>query len=159
MADDAVATYHESHTQSLVQAESNDGRRTIAKATRDRMQADRDRMIEAADLIAGELGADDATAGADAGAVHVVFGADGLTGTQDLAVTPADFTLIGPAAGARLGAVAVGRLDEDGQDDLVARTLDTAYVLFGPVAAGTQELATTPADVTVSGLASVFYLQ
>jgi hypothetical protein len=111
-----------------------------------------------ADLVVGDALADDG-GNVDAGAVFVLFGRSGLSGTHDLAVTPADFTLYGPAGNAQLGAtydgkagLALGDLNGDGALDLVARTPTTAYMLFGPLAGGVQRLASAPADVTVSGL-------
>ncbi len=103
------------------------------------------------DLVAGDASADDG-ATADAGGVFVIFGEPGLSGAHDLAATPADFTLRGPTAGAALGKVALGRLDGDARLDLVARSADAAYGLFGPLPAGQRRLATTPADLVVAGL-------
>jgi len=113
------------------------------------------------DLIVGDALADDG-ASLDAGAAFVIFGGAGLSGVHDLGSTPADFTLYGPAMGAGLGssdnggsdgAVAVGRIDAGPQLDLVARTTSTAYVLLGPLASGSHQLASAAADITVSGLA------
>jgi hypothetical protein len=112
-----------------------------------------------ADLVVGDALADDG-ANLDAGAVFVIFGRSNLAGTQNLATTPADFTVYGPSANAHLGSstntqkagLALGDLNGDGALDLVARSPTTAYVLFGPLAAGVRRLATTPADVTVTGL-------
>lgn len=104
-----------------------------------------------ADLIVADGLADDGAAG-DAGAVFVVFGRRGLAGVRDLAATPADWTLYGPAAGSRLGAVAAGRVNDDAQLDLVARSDTTAWVLLGPRAAGAVHLSRTAADVVITGL-------
>ena len=103
------------------------------------------------DLVVGDALADDGGL-ADAGAVYVEFGRSTLSGVQDLALTPADFTLYGPAASAELGGVALGRLNTDAQLDLAARTPTTAYVLFGPIASGTRHLSSASADVRVTGL-------
>lgn len=104
-----------------------------------------------ADLMVGDAEADDGVV-ADTGAVFVVFGGAGLGGLHDLAVTPADYTLYGPAQDARLGLVAGGRINADPQFDVVARTDITAYVKLGPIAAGATHLTTTPADITITGL-------
>ncbi len=113
------------------------------------------------DLVVGDALADDG-ATPDTGAAFVTFGGAGLSGVRNLAVTPADFTLYGPALGAGLGssdndtrdgAVAVGRINGDSQLDLVARTTTTAYVRLGPLPSGSQHLSSTAADITVSGLA------
>lgn len=101
-------------------------------------------------VVADALANDGATPGT--GAVFVIFGRSTLTGVQSLATTPADYTVYGPAANAGLGRLAVGRLNADVATDLVARSDMTAYVLFGPFAAGVRHLGTTPADVTITGL-------
>ena len=99
----------------------------------------------------GDSLAGDGAAGG-AGAAFVIDGSPSLGGTWDLATRPADYALYGPAAQAGLGAVLdAGDLNGDGQADLAARTATTAYVMFGPLA-GATHLATTPADVTVTGL-------
>jgi hypothetical protein len=111
------------------------------------------------DIAVGDALADDGAI-ADAGAVFVIFGRSDLSGTQDLADTPADFTLYGPAADARLGSstdqtiagLALGDLNGDGSLDLVARSTTRAHVLFGPLAPGVRRLASAPADVTIDGL-------
>jgi Bacterial Ig-like domain/Right handed beta helix region/FG-GAP repeat len=103
------------------------------------------------DLIVGDGLADDgATAGA--GAVFVMFGGSGLTGLHDLGTTAADYTVYGPAAAAGLQSAAVGKVDSGTQPDLVARRDTSAYVIFGPISAGTRHLGSTPADITITGL-------
>lgn len=112
------------------------------------------------DLLVGNALADDGAI-TDCGAVYGIFGSAGLAGVRDLATTSADFTIFGPAANARLGSetdddnagFSLGRLSSDGALDLVARTPTSAYILFGPIPAGTRRLATQPADVIVNGLA------
>ena len=110
------------------------------------------------DLALGDLVADDGAL-ADTGAVFVLFGGAGLGPLHDLATTPADFTLYGPSAndgsfggGAYYGGLALGDLDGDGAQDLAVRGAASAHVLLGPLAPGEHHLATTPADVTVTGL-------
>jgi nitrous oxidase accessory protein NosD len=103
------------------------------------------------DLVVGDARADDGGL-ADAGAIYVVFGRTTLSGVQDLALTPADFTLYGPAASAQLGGVALGRLNGDAQLDLAARTPTTAYVLLGPLSPGARHLSSASADVRITGL-------
>jgi hypothetical protein len=103
------------------------------------------------DLAVGDALADDG-ANADAGAIFAVFGRKGLEGLHDLATTPADLTVWGPAAGAGLGALAIGRLGPKGDLDLVVRSADTAHVLFGLHAADTRRLGDKAADVTITGL-------
>lgn len=103
------------------------------------------------DLIVGDaLANDDALA--QAGAVFVIFGRNDLSGLHDLSITPADYTLYGPAANAFLGLVAVGRMNNDEHLDLIARTATAAHVIFGPFSGGSLHLDTTPANVTISGL-------
>ena len=112
------------------------------------------------DLLVGNSLADDGAI-LDCGAVYGIFGGAGLAGVRDLATTPADFTVFGPAANAGLGSesnndsagISLGRLNADAALDLVARTPTSAYILFGPIPAGTRRLATQPADVIVNGLA------
>jgi hypothetical protein len=110
------------------------------------------------DLVVGDAVADDGSS-ADVGAVFVLFGGTGIGGVHDLATTPADFTLYGPqandttfAAGPYAGGLALGDLDDDGTLDLVARNDAEAHVLFGPLAAGTQRLASQPADRVLNDL-------
>jgi hypothetical protein len=106
-----------------------------------------------ADLIVGDgLAEDGATA--DAGAVFVMFGGAGLTGLHDLGADAADYTVYGPTAAAGLQSAAVGKVNAGTQIDLVARTATAAHVIFGPISAGTQHLGTSPADITITGLAA-----
>jgi Bacterial Ig-like domain/Right handed beta helix region/FG-GAP repeat len=105
------------------------------------------------DMIVGDGLADDG-ATADTGAVFVIFGSTGLAGVHDLGSTASDYTLYGPTAGAGLQAVAAGKVNGDATVDLVARTADTAHVVLGPISAGARHLGTTPADITITGLAA-----
>lgn len=104
-----------------------------------------------ADLAAGDALADDGPS-LDAGAVFVVFGRTDLSGLHDLGTTPASYTVYGPGPGAGLGALAIGRVNDGTKVDLIARTASTAYVILGPIAAGTRRLATSPADIAITGL-------
>ncbi len=103
------------------------------------------------DLIVGDALADDGGL-ADAGAVFVIFGRMNLSGLNDLAVTPADYTVYGPAAAAELGSIAVGRANAGTQVDLVARTDTAAYVILGPRGSGTLRLSATFPDIAITGL-------
>jgi hypothetical protein len=105
------------------------------------------------DLIVGDGWADDGGMG-DTGAVFVIFGGSGLSGLHDLGSTPADYTLYGPAAAAGLQSLAAGKVNADTQIDLAARTDSTAYVIFGPIGAGTRHLGATLADITITGLSA-----
>ena len=86
------------------------------------------------------------------GAVFLTFGGATLGATRDLSTTLTDFTLYGPATGAKLSKLAIGRLTNDAQLDLVARTSITAYALAGPINAGARHLSNTPADIKITGL-------
>ncbi len=103
------------------------------------------------DLIVGDAKANDGAL-SGAGAIFAVFGRSTLSGTHNLSTTVADFTLYGPAANAGLSKLAVGRLNNDTQVDLVARTAVTAYVMLGPISSGSRHLSSTPADITITGL-------
>ena len=89
----------------------------------------------------------------EAGAVFVFFGSNNLPPLWDLGTTPASLTIYGPATQSRLGYIAVGDVNGDGQPDLVARSTTTIYVFYGPRSLGTIDLATTPADATITNAA------
>jgi hypothetical protein len=133
------------------------GLRRVLGQRRDRHGRRRASAVE--DLLVGNSLADDGAI-LDCGAVYGIFGGAALAGVRDLATTPADFTVFGPAANAGLGSesnndsagISLGRLNADAALDLVARTPTSAYILFGPIPAGTRRLATQPADVIVNGL-------
>jgi FG-GAP repeat protein len=103
------------------------------------------------DLIVGDYKANDG-ATPQSGASFVIFGRSTLSGTWDLAATPADFTLYGPGTNAHLGSVAVGRVNSDLQRDLVARTDTTAYVILGPLSSGSRHLISASSDITITNL-------
>jgi hypothetical protein len=109
-----------------------------------------------ADVVVGDnLASHGATAGT--GAVFIEKGGAGLTGFHDLAVTQADQTIYGQAAGAHLGPFAIGRINTGTQLDIVARTDTTAFVFFGPLTGPTGTTRTTAsANVTITGLAAAF---
>ena len=112
------------------------------------------------DLLMGALLADpgDKT---DAGQTHVIFGPLSA-GVIDLAATAPDITVRGIGAGDLSGiGLDSGDVNNDGQDDLVigAATADPGgkpdagetYVLFGPLSAGTIDLATNVPNIAVEG--------
>jgi hypothetical protein len=68
----------------------------------------------------------------------------------DLGTTPASLTIYGPANEAQLGKVAIGDVNGNGAPDLVVRSPSTIYVFYGPRTSGTIDLATTPADATIT---------
>jgi hypothetical protein len=104
------------------------------------------------DLVVGEGNATGPGNRTNAGAVFVFFGSASLPALWDLAATPASLTIYGPANNAALSRVAVGDVNGDGKLDLIARTAASAYVFYGPLSAGTIDLASTPASATITGL-------
>ncbi|MBI5651773.1 MAG: FG-GAP repeat protein [Chloroflexi bacterium] len=103
------------------------------------------------DLVVGDALANDGGL-AQAGAAFVIFGRSNLPAQWNLATTPADYTLYGPAINSHLGFVALGRVNNDSQIDLVARTDTDAYVILGALGGGVRHLSTTPADIKITGL-------
>ena len=104
------------------------------------------------DLVVAEGNATGPGNRTGAGAVFVFSGSAALPVLWDLATMPASLTIYGPATNSSLSRAAVGDVNGDGQADLVARTLTTAYVFYGPLAAGIIDLASTPANATITGL-------
>jgi len=104
------------------------------------------------DLLVGDSLANDGATAAT-GAVFGIFGTASLSGVFNLSTTAGNLAIYGPAANAKLEKFAQARLNNDAQIDLVARTDTAAYVLFGP-RSGAIHLSTTPADVTITGLAA-----
>ncbi|MBI5033783.1 MAG: FG-GAP repeat protein [Chloroflexi bacterium] len=104
------------------------------------------------DVVVAEAFATGPSNRTEAGAVFVLFGSNSLPPLWDLKTTPASLTIYGPANNSQLSGVAVGDVNGDGKLDLIARSPTTAYVFYGPLSAGTRDLATTPADATITGL-------
>jgi hypothetical protein len=113
------------------------------------------------DLVLGASEAQGATGGGMAGQVYIIHG--GTIGTLDLDAGDADYTVHGAEFADMLGqGIAVGDLNNDGQDDLVAGAVGgdgisnsgildgEVYVIFGPITADV-DLASTSADVLIYG--------
>jgi hypothetical protein len=104
------------------------------------------------DLVVAEGNATGPGNRTGAGAVFVFFGSASLPVLWDLATMPASLTIYGPATNSSLSRVAVGDVNGDGRADLIARSSTNAYVFYGPLSAGTIDLASMPADATITGL-------
>ena len=104
------------------------------------------------DLVVSEGNATGPGNRTNAGAVFVFFGSASLPVLWDLATMPASLTIYGPATNAGLSRVAVGDVNGDGKLDLIVRSFTNAYVFYGPLSAGTIDLASTPANATITGL-------
>jgi hypothetical protein len=102
------------------------------------------------DLVVGEDFATGPGNRTHAGAVYVFFGSSNLPALWDMATMPASLTIYGPATNAELGKVAIGDVNGDSVPDLIARSPSTIYVFYGPRSSGTIDLATTPADATIT---------
>jgi hypothetical protein len=105
------------------------------------------------DLVVSEGNATGPGNRTNAGAVYVFFGSASLPALTDLATTPASLTIYGPATNSGLSRVAVGDVNGDSKADLIVRSFgNVAYVFYGPLSAGTIDLASTPASATITGL-------
>ena len=104
------------------------------------------------DLVVGES---DATISgrANAGAVYAFFGGNNPPAVWDMRVLSPSLSIYGAAANDHLGKIALGDVNGDGQLDLVARSTSTLYVFYGPLNSGVIDLAATPADAMITGLA------
>jgi hypothetical protein len=108
----------------------------------------------------------DNAGGAAAGAVYVIFGSTGLSGTVELDSDGADFTILGDDDNDRLGrSVACGDVDGDGIADIIAggyRADQTwgadageVYVVYGSgTLSGTLDLDSQSPDVLLRGVAT-----
>jgi len=118
-----------------------------------------------ADLIMGAY-QDDSPGGTDAGAVYVVFGSTSLSGTIQLDLGGADFTVLGDDEYDRLGrSVACGDVNGDGIADIIAGAYqaDQAWgagageviVVYGSTSlSGILDLNTTSPDILLRGVAA-----
>jgi PKD repeat protein len=116
------------------------------------------------DLIMGAY-QDDTAGGADAGAVYVIFGGTGLSGTVELDAGGADFTILGDDGGDRLGrSVACGDVDGNGIADIIAGAQGAdqnwgsdageVYVIYGSTTlSGVLNLNSVSPDVLLRGVA------
>ena len=104
-----------------------------------------------ADLVVGESSASGPGSRANAGAVRVFFGSNSLPAVWDTRVLSASLTIYGPAANTQLARVALADFNADGPVDLIARSVDTLYVFYGPLSSGVIDLASSSASVSVGG--------
>jgi hypothetical protein len=106
------------------------------------------------DLVVGEPNGTGPSNRLAAGVVRVFFGGNSLPAVWDTRLLPASLTIYGPAANTQLGQVALADFNGDTKLDLIARTVDTVYVFYGPLSAGEIDLANTAADVSIGGFAA-----
>jgi hypothetical protein len=105
-----------------------------------------------ADLVVGERNGSGPGNRLEAGVVRIFFGSSSLPAIWDTGVRPASLTIYGPAANKQLGPVALADFNGDSILDLIARTVDTLYVFYGPLSAGVTDLASTGASLSIGGL-------
>ena len=106
----------------------------------------------AEDLVVGEMNGSGPGNRAEAGVVRIFSGSTSLPTVWDTGVISASLTIFGPAANAQLGRVALADYNGDSRLDLIARSVDSVYVFFGPLSAGVIDLASANADITIGGL-------
>jgi hypothetical protein len=106
------------------------------------------------DLVVGEVNGSAPGNRIEAGVVRVFFGSTSLPAVWDTRLLPADLTIYGPAANKQLGQVALADFNGDDQLDLIARTVDTVYVFYGPLNAGVIDLASAGADQSIGGFSA-----
>jgi parallel beta-helix repeat protein len=105
-----------------------------------------------ADLAVGERNGTGPGGRAQAGVVRVFFGSNSLPAAWDTRVLPASLTIYGPAINSQLGQLTLADFNGDSKLDLIVRSVDTIYVFYGPLSAGTIDLASVTADITIGGL-------
>jgi hypothetical protein len=103
------------------------------------------------DLVVGELNGTGPNNRTNAGVVRVFFGSTNLPAVWDTGQQDASLTIYGPSANKQLGQVALADFNGDAKLDLIARTVDTVYVFYGPLNAGVIDLASTEADLSIGG--------
>jgi hypothetical protein len=103
------------------------------------------------DLVVGERNGTGPGNRLQAGVARVFFGSNSLPAVWDTRLLPASLTIYGPATNKQLGQVALADFNGDTQLDLIARTVDTVYVFYGPLSAGTIDLASDPASLSIGG--------
>lgn len=102
------------------------------------------------DLAVGESNATMAGR-SNSGAVYGFFGSPTLPAVWDMSVLSPSLSIYGAVANDHLGKIALGDVNGDGHLDLVARSTTQLYVFYGPLGNGVIDLATTPADATITG--------
>jgi hypothetical protein len=86
--------------------------------------------------------------------VRLFFGSNSLPATWDTRLLPASLTIYGPAANKELGQATLADFNGDARLDLIARTVDTVYVFYGPLSSGVIDLASTAASLSIGGFSA-----